>query len=276
MSLEKLRAFNTKESVAKREYLRADVLPIFATVEDLERVSEKNIDVLNELINTSDYIDYYGKKEEKEKINANFHPDNPYIISEVNNKTKYSSRYKDCQGIVVSGKGVGGEEISFIAHYSPYTFSNKEYFESFTQHLQSSIHKLQALTEQHTIDAVTMGGQYGKGEFAMSELDPDTEKRDEYVVIKEVVDDLVFQELGFRPLIAEGPNTTASPSTTNKDSEHYQSLLYDTPHRHLHILIRGATTNSGKSFSLDTIEEQRPELEQIAEREYKDIRSQHG
>jgi len=90
-------------------------------------------------------------------MSENSAEDNSYVISPVDDTDKYSKSYRNCTGLIVTGKEKGtGKNISFMSHQSPLIFSWKMP-SGFQEDLAKQIQEIKDRCEDGTIDAVIVG-----------------------------------------------------------------------------------------------------------------------
>lgn len=164
-----------------------------------------------------------------------------YLISPVNNLSKFSKSFVNCTGLVVAGRDKRtGEDISLMSHQSPdYFLSSKENEKTFSNDLGQRLKELKERCEDGTIDAVVVGGNLSKKENYSNSIK---------LLSKEVT-----EVLGFEPVIMTGPK--AAPKIT-ENIDFKENIFYDNRHRRLYIIRPKVSEESTQSFVRSRIEEQ--------------------
>ncbi len=220
------------------EYLKSDIRPIMACVgtrEDfLDSPHLKEIRRVRNGIDTSQKIhnvDYYADKGELDANNFKHDGRMTYVISDINNKDKFSEGFKNCTGLVVAGKDKKtGENISFLTHQDPdYFLDGVENKNKLKEDLRERIEALKEKCEEGTLDARVFGGNY----FGKDEI----EYRENYLNSIKLLSSEVSSVLGFKPVVVVGPKTVQGGQ---------DDVFYDNEHRRLYIVrpvVGDATTN---------------------------------
>lgn len=160
--------------------------------------------------------------------------DDTYIISVIDGKNKYSKKFLDCTGFVVTGiDRLTGKNISFLSHQNPSSFlaDKKSYFIN-DLHLQLEEIKKRCLPG--SIDAVIIGGN---SSTVHHPLGPDFSTV--YLQSIKLLSQETQKVLGFDPVDINGPK----PAVSNYKDEVY----YDNDNRALYF-IRPIVNKSTGSF----------------------------
>ncbi len=256
MSHERLRAF--QETTNKPEHLAEGFSPIFTTVQSNENVSEEDRTELNKRINkeSTTFVQYaHHSPEWLQKRDVIQHSDNVeefWLMSTVDSKDKFSKDYRSCLGLAVIGVDHEGNRISFLTHTNPLVFADQKSFDEYTASLRGNLIEMKNRCQIGSIDAVSFGGRITWDEDLPGEIDPEQTYADDYQIATEITANLVNDVLDFKPIIAEGPRLKRG-----YDFQQLQQLAFlDTENNHLHIIVRGAAPNSGRSFSVDGLTEE--------------------
>jgi hypothetical protein len=157
--------------------------------------------------NNLDIVDLYSSQEDANKIGAKKSKEIAYVISDINDHDKISSKYKNCTGVILSGIDKQNKKpISLITHQNPGYILHGE-GEDFIVDLQEAIKKFKSQCEEKTIDTVIIGGQVLKFKGL-----PDTNPAqklisEEYKNFLRLVSELLQKEFGFTPIVVGGPKT---------------------------------------------------------------------
>ncbi len=227
------------EQIKKKEayYLRPDIKPIMACVgtcrdfgdsphlKEIHRV-QNDTDAAEKI----DNVDFYADKKDMDAKNFKHHGKMTYVVSDINNKDKFSQEFKDCTGLVVAGRDKKtGENISFLTHQDPHYFLNGiENKNKLREDLRERIRALKERCEEGTLDARIFGGNYF-GEDKM-------EYRENYLNSIKFLSSETSSALGFEPVVVVGPKNIGGQD----------DVFYDNEHRRLYIVrpvVGDATTN---------------------------------
>lgn len=200
-------------------HLKEGVVPIMACIGETEE-DEHTKDIREGKILS---VGFGYPKELLDELNIKNGGEDTYVISPVDERSKESSAYYNCTGLIVSGKEKGtGKEISFLTHQNPIKFLN-EAKDEFVKDLESGMREIHERCEEGTIDAVVFGGNY----FSLSSYgDKVTIDNQEYIQSIELLNAEVSKVLGFSPLVMTGP----------KDTPDCESVMYDTQNRRLFMV----------------------------------------
>ena len=172
-------------------------------------------------------VDYFGDPislVEKKMKNAG---KNSYAISPIDDLDKFSNTFKNCTGLLVTGKDKEtGKNISFLSHQDPGYFLNKEdNRRAFTSDLR-----------QRTVDAVIVGGNTQRsGKF-----------HKDYLESIQFLSTEVTSVFGFEPVVMTGPKTVAGG----------ENVIYDNEHRRLYVVRPEVGNETTESFLPSDIQTQ--------------------
>ena len=200
-----------------REYLRQDIQPIMTSIgmsnEHQDESGKLQRLFRNETVpGVEDLFFAANPRELSEKSILNG-GDMTYLISQIDNKDKFSMGYFNCTGLIVIGRDkVNHENISFMSHEDPDRFL-KDKKDQFLQDLSTRLDDLKAQCEEGTIDAVIIGGNYMKDRTTLSSDESGLSVQVEssmadYVKSINLLNEVVVHKLGFQPFVPIGPKTT--------------------------------------------------------------------
>lgn len=142
---------------------------------------------------------------------------NGCLISECNNKNKYSLGYRNCTGAVIVGTDKNtGENISLFTHQNRLKDLPKyhEARDLFLKNLEQRIRELVSKSKPGSIDSLLWGGEPEGGDIS------------DYKYMIKIISEKISSELGFEPVVATGP-TTKGLST---------DVYFDNKNRRLYIV----------------------------------------
>jgi len=204
------------ENPLKSEHLNEGVSPIMGCVgtpEQFDNFKTENADILH-AHNVNYYEDPQKLKENKFKNQGK----NSYVISPIDSLNKFSTSFRNCIGLIVTGQDKEtGENISFLSHQDPDSFLG-ETREHFLADLKQQLSALKERSVSGTIDAVIVGGDY----YGI-------QRQKEYVGSIGLVADEVQNLLGFEPVVMTGPKINWNRWIAEDD------VFYDNGHRRLYI-----------------------------------------
>ena len=169
-----------------------------------------------------------------------------YVMSEANEKNKYSEKFFDCIGLVIVGiDEKTGKNISIITHQKPARLLNTEYFgkEDEEEYLKT-IKNFVAQCKKGTVDALIIGGKIKKG--GNVDGDPET-----YIKGVQKVSSMVAPLIGFEPTVVTGPKVSISASEDAFPTD----IFFDTKKRRLYLFMpEQIDTNLHEDFKPSDIE----------------------
>lgn len=195
-------------------------------------------------------VDYYESPNNLKEQNYKNAGKYSYVISPIDNSNKFSEKFRNCTGLIVTGQDKStGENISFLSHQDPHYFLTlKDNKNHFVEDLRQQLSALKEKCLEGTIDAIIVGGNYIEdfGEFA----DEQQYKKD-YLESIALLSSEVSRSLGFEPIVMTGPKTFPDGG---KDD-----VYYDNEHRRIYIIRPSYDIGkeSTKSFAPGDVDEQK-------------------
>lgn len=189
--------------------------PIIASIINSKEIDEQTKKTFLEIEEKGQFIDYYGKKELFDKNNIKNAGQKAYAISECNEKSKYSTGYYDCTGVIVVGEEKEGhKQVSFMTHQDPESILNIDgRKEEFSKDLIDSISEIKNKIKEKSIDVIIFGGRYGRNyKKSINELR-----------------DIIVKETAIEPIVMTGPNCNMD------DRDDDTKVYFDTQTRRLFI-----------------------------------------
>lgn len=195
--------------------------PIRACLIDSEAVMnpdyEDTWEVLEDIRDNGQFVNYDGGAtfiKENHLRNAGA---DTYVISECDEKDKYSFRYQDCTGIILTGEDKDtGKQISVMTHQNPNRFL-KSKREEFERDLSEIVREIKSRAKPGSLDAVIFGGQM-----------PMPLDREVYNNSIKEIEKTIAKDLGFEPVVMTGPNV--------RSEEYPTEAYYDTQNRRLYLI----------------------------------------
>jgi hypothetical protein len=189
--------------------------PIVASIIDSSEIDEQTKKTFLDMEKNGQFIDYFGKNEFYDENNIRNAGERTYVISECNDKSKYSTGYYNCTGIIIVGeKKEDNKQISFMSHQDPKSIlSLNDKTEKFNKDLIDSINEIKNKTKQKSLDVIIFGGSYGR----------------DYKNSINALRDIIVKETEVEPTVMTGPSSKVYDR--NDDTRVY----FDTQKRHLFI-----------------------------------------
>ncbi|HEY5588639.1 MAG TPA: hypothetical protein VIK86_06760 [Candidatus Paceibacterota bacterium] len=247
----------------ENKHLKEGVSPVMACISDRELKNNEFWKNLQEFKKDATFIDY-TKTTNKFELAKNGYLSaghNSYVISNIDNKNKYSNAYLDCTGLIVSGVDKKTKEpISFLTHQDPSFFEkSKENKLKFKMDLNTRINELINRCEPDTIDAVVFGGSkihdlnnvpdenYRKG------IDDDSDflkdEYSDYINSVKFLNFIVSNQVNFSPVVLIGPNNNFnSPENTMGEYKHSLSVYFDNKNKRVYAVRPTQNTINNESF----------------------------
>lgn len=127
-------------------------------------------------------VDYYEDHHNNDAKGITNERVKTYAISGISELNKFSLRYKNCTGIIVSGQDkVTGQNISFFTHQdSMKVLPDGEVRDRFLADIKGRLREMNNRSTPGTIDAVIFGGNYLDSEKEHKKEDPGVGDRVEY------------------------------------------------------------------------------------------------
>jgi hypothetical protein len=233
----------------KSEHLTKGIKPIITCIGSYNDFGVKGISsIVDELSDEQPIgnhnVDYYEVPfvvEEKNFLGGG----KTWTISSIDNLNKYSQKFFDCTGLVVTGKDrITRQNISFLSHQDPTKFLKTEK-NKFKSHLEDRLTEIRDRCEKGTIDAVVVGGQYPrdhKDDFHFT----NGRTRKNYLDAIKLISEEVQQVLGFEPVIINGPKLRSD----------FDNVFYDNKNRRLYFVRPEVNPDTG-SFTNSDIDKEK-------------------
>ena len=193
-------------------------------------------------------VDYYGHPYENEWKGISDAGEETYAISGISNLNKFSLRYKNCMGIVVTGQDKEtGKNISFFSHQNPRKILPEGAVrERFVSDIRKRLKEMNERCVSGTIDAVIFGGNYldsdeWEKKLRVKGLAFEKNYKDSIQLLSEEISGT----LGFQPTVIAGPKTVGGGD----------DVIYDNENRRLYVRRPEIGETSSESFSPEKMEE---------------------
>jgi hypothetical protein len=235
-------------------HLIKGIRPIMACVgsfDDFHNSGQKPLEeVFNEQLDNAHCVDYRGSIDYFKKRNFLNAGSETYVLSVVDNKNKFSERFFDCTGLIVTGiDKKTGKNISFLSHQDPVQFlHNKK--DDFIKHLGQRLAEIKKRCISGTIDAIIVGGNY----INITD-DKGLHHKEKYVNSVELLSTEIKKILNFEPIVVNGPKKIGG-----KDN-----IYYDNDNRRLYFVRERVNEDTG-SFTNSNIEEEKKKWEKDTKR----------
>ncbi|MCI5050926.1 MAG: hypothetical protein MRY57_01305 [Candidatus Pacebacteria bacterium] len=176
---------------------------------------------LQKLLKNSDVINFHAPVEELNENNIENSGEQTFVISNLNENSKWSANFLNCTGVIAVGKNKEtGNSISFITHQDP---GRSKFLDEdkgdFNTIFRDRLDTLKELSEEGTIDVVIAGGNYMIAGRNREKFQND------YQNSIQKLTEMVNEKLGFNPIIASGP----------KVQEGKDDFVFDTENRRLYL-----------------------------------------
>ncbi len=164
--------------------------------------SGDGFDEIGEISESGYDVDYYADREELKTNGSKNSGEKTYVISPIDNQSKFTTELFDCTSIIAVGvETETNVDISFLTHQDPNSFlSDKK--DVFLKDLKESLEELKKRTIDGTVDIIILGGHVllaGKNEDSY---------RDSIILL----DSIIKEVFGFSPSISVGPKIDGSDS----------------------------------------------------------------
>lgn len=173
-----------------------------------------------------DNIDFSSSCEKKQERGQLSGGGRTYVISELNDKDKFSSGYYHCTGIIAVGKDKEtGQNISFASHCPLYSQNslNNPTFKKLQSDLLDNLIKLKLMSEEGTVDAVVFGG------IVIEDLEQYKGDAKKYEFMMNLYQSTISTSLGFSPISVGGPKPDLTLTGTD-------NMYFDNQTRRLYLL----------------------------------------
>lgn len=214
----------------------------------------KDWEIDKSLLDSAECVNRFWR-ENNTNCKVNFKGDHWYVISDINEKPKYSIWYFDCLGLVVVWEHkYTWENISFITHHDPKFLAFPKNAKQFKSDLSDSLNHMKKFCKNWSIDVVLVGW-FIKGEF-----EEFVEKSlAKYKFSIKLTSDIVKEILWFSPAIVGWPSVGEDWKLDR--IIHFKSIFLDTERRRLY-LIKGCN-NFHVNFVWDWIEKFKEQIKEI-------------
>ena len=208
--------------------------PIRACILDRTNIDDDTLDKLFYIEKEGQEINLFGEKEELKKEKIKSDGEMSYVISECNEKNKFSKFFVDCTSVIAVGEDKKlNKQISFLSHQDPGEFLEKKK-EEFIDDLSKSLLDIKEKSKDGSIDIVIVGGDRGGTSYKNS--------------IK-LLNKIIKMKLGFSPTVLIGPNLRTEYFFPGCEMDIY----LDTQKRGLYIVRFPHDTKANKNYTPDEI-----------------------
>ena len=182
------------------EHLAAYNRPLFVALEE-DRYSNYYHEQIIGILNNGIIVDYYGTPCCFEKNRIKGSP-RRYGIAPINEKDKYSTRFKNCTSLVAVGRSKEtGQHISTLSHQEPFSFLHHCH-DDFNRDLSRTLQFLLQHSEEGSVDIGILGGNCFYGGWPNEETYAEMY---EASILK--LQEIVLRESGLDPVVLTGPNS---------------------------------------------------------------------
>jgi len=229
------------EKPSPKPELKEGFKPIMVCIVSPESLDSSTREAISLIEKDGQCIDWWGKKPELEENHISNAGEKTYVISDCNDKNKYSKRYQNCTGIIIVGEEKeSNRQISIMSHQNPGKFL-KEKKENFIEDLTKKVEDIKNKSKNESLDVVIFGG--------ILELTDYFRYKDSISFLNEIL-----TKFNLKPVVMTGPNENYIYGATD--------VYFDTQNRRLFI-IRPAQQNNNlnQSYSPDDVKEQKKKWE---------------
>jgi hypothetical protein len=216
----------------KSEHLKNGEQPIIACVgiDEQHDIERKEIDAI---IKKGTDVNFYLRGEELQKSNLKNSGEMTSVISQVDNTSKFTENLYNCTSLVAVGREINSQQnISLLTHNHIVEPSATGYDpikeESFISSCRESLEELKGRCLEGSIDIIIAGGEFQTGKKGSYR----TKNLNDYQKALEILSRVVFDVLGFEPIVVCGP----------KDSDR-DNVYFDTASRRLYIIRPGSSSD---------------------------------
>jgi hypothetical protein len=187
-------------------------------------------------------IDYFSNKKDLDSNNFKNAGELTYVISEIDDRDKFSSSFRNCTGVVVSGiDKETSKNISFLSHQHPGSFLySSEGNAQFRVDLDSQIKKLKDRCLPASIDSVIFGGNY---------IQNSSKHEKSYLESIKFLSSRIKNALDFVPIVITGPKIFSSA----------EDVFFDNKNKRLYISRPGVGNKSTEPYNPDSIKDKEQE-----------------
>lgn len=258
MNLEQ--GFKTNLDILKNRHLNKNVSPIIGGVYDRHNLDRETEYFLDDFKKDAEFVNFEYKESELKENGMLNGGRETYVISNCNNKNKYSTSFLDCTGLVVSWVDkTTGETMSFLSHqnYSSFVEDGNEILIKFKNDLNKKLDFVLDKATPGTIDVVLFGGNdkeeidsdpFEDFRYALSNIDDFTKSPfTTYEKSISLLNNIINNKFKFSPTVIQGPNQNFD---TNN---HCLSVFFDNNNRRLYLLRPKNSSVNNDSFSAKDI-----------------------
>ncbi len=255
--------FKPEINTLKSEHLNKDVTPIIGGVYDRHNLDKQTQYFLDDFKKDAEFVDFLYTEKDLEKNGMLNGGKETYVISNCDNKNKYSNSFLDCTGLVVSWVDKNtGEKMSFLSHqnYPSFVEDGKEVLLKFKDDMNKSLDIVSNNAVLGTVDAVIFGGNdkedinsdpFEDFQYGRSNLDDFMkEKFTTYKKSISFLNNIISSKFGFSPVVIQGPNENFN--TLN----HSLAVYFDNLNRRLYLLRPQNTSVNNEEFIADNLDNQ--------------------
>ncbi|TSC60932.1 MAG: hypothetical protein Athens041674_935 [Parcubacteria group bacterium Athens0416_74] len=185
---------------------------------------------LSAIKKSAENVDYSAWENEHRRLGQRSEGYQTYVVSAVNESSKYSEGYKNCTGVL--GVGIDmttGRNISFLTHQDPRQILVSEHrWKAFLSDLRHALTELKDKVDRESIDIVLFAGDYDFDGVSVVDARANAGKRraDDYRDVVAGVGEVVREVLGIDPRVVVGPKEV---------SPHAVNAIVDTQRRRLYM-----------------------------------------
>lgn len=197
----------------KFSHLEKGIKPIRVCIDTLNNIkSDKEINSLKE---NSEDIEHTSSSEYYEKYNMLNVESGECVISNINEKNKFSEGYSVCLGMAIIGIDKNtGKNISLLTHQEPIAFLSSD---DFKKYLLERTKDIVAQSKSGTVDAIIFGGS-----VTMNSLDASVSNYEDSI---KLISEITSTPLGFSPSVVTGPKIPIGINDIYLDSENRNLYL---------------------------------------------------
>jgi len=189
----------------------------------------------------TNHISYYADSLDLNKQNFLNGGNKTYVISTVDSSDKFSSTFRNCTGLLVSGiDKKTGKKISFLSHQEPTTVLTYKK-EMFKKHLKDRLDEVKDRCNPGTIDALIIGGNYDSSNSSSFFTKG-------YFGTLQLLSNEVKNSLGFDPVVVNG-----AKRVDGEDVGVYEDSVYLDTENSRAYLFRPKVDYNSRDFSTENI-----------------------
>lgn len=217
----------------RSEHLEKGIRPITACINEVDlrqvgiagfigevsKIDSQTAGILTRIETEGEFVDYFSEPAVLKSHKMISPEKKSYVLSDCNEKDKYSRLMWACTGIAVVGTDeMTGKQISILSHQDPARILDR-FRGRFIRDLSADLSKIKKLSKRRSIDAVIFGGRYNPTNIGRVEND--------YIDAIKLVAAICRKTLGFQPVVLTGPNRSREGETTQ--------IYFDTQNRRLYL-----------------------------------------